>query len=172
LEKILEYKVKCPICGSKINVSEYLYEAPYVGKLIISSGTCFNCKYKWSDVRLAESRGPRRIIYRVEDVKDLNALVIRSSTATVKIPEIEVEIIPGLAAQGYITTIEGIVMDIYEKTKFLCSEKEAPKEKCSEKLELLKKAMNGEIKYTVVIEDPMGVSAIVSHKTVEEELKT
>ncbi len=168
MKKILEYEFKCPVCGSKFIVNEYLYDAPYVGNLVISSGTCPVCGYKWSDVRLAESKGPRRIIYRVEEISDLNALVVRASTATVKIPELGVEIIPSYASQGYITTVEGIILDVLEKTKFICSSGEASEEKCREKIELFKKALNAEIRFTVEIIDPMGVSTIVSDKAVEE----
>ena len=171
MEKILDYEMNCPACGSKFMVSEYLYDAPYVGKLVISSGVCPKCGYKWSDVRLAESKGPRKIVYRVEKPDDLNALVVRASTATVRIPEIGAEIVPGYAAQGYITTVEGLVMDIYEKTKFLCESGEVPKEKCKEKLRELKRAVNGEISFTVEIIDPMGVSLIASSKAKEIPLK-
>jgi len=171
LEKILEYEVQCPICGSKFTVSDYLYEAPYVGKLIISGGVCSRCGYKWSDVRLAESRGARRIVYRVEKPDDVNALVVRASTATVRIPELGVEIIPGYAAQGYITTVEGLVLDILEKTKFLCESGEAPREECLEKISLLEKAANGEISYTIELLDPIGVSMIASNKVIEKPLE-
>ncbi len=164
LEKVLEYKVKCPICGRDIVVEEYLYDMPLVGKVLISSGKCKYCGYKWSDVRLAEPRGPRRIIYRVEKPGDENTVIIRASTASIKIPELGVEITPGPAAKGYITTIEGLILDILEKTEFLCSEPDAPEKECREKIELLKKARDGKIQYTVIIEDPEGVSAILSEK--------
>ena len=176
MEKVLEYEMECPICRTKFMVSEYLYEAPYVGKLIISSGVCPKCGYKWSDVRLAESKGPRKIVYRVEKPDDLNALVVRASTATVRIPELGAEIIPGYAAQGYITTVEGLVMDILEKTKFLCESGEASREECEKKIRELEKAVRGEIEFTVEIIDPMGTSMISSGKAreiplSEEEIK-
>ncbi len=169
--KILEYSVNCPVCGSSMAVEEYLYDMPMVGKVIISTGRCPRCGYRWSDVRLAETRGPRRIIYRVESPDDVNALVIRASTATIRIPELGVEIKPGPAAKGYITTVEGIIIDVLEKAEFLCSDEKASLEKCREKIELLKKARDGKVKYTVILEDPEGVSAIVSSKVKVEKLE-
>ncbi len=170
VKKILEYTIKCPICGSEMKIEEHLYNMPLVGNVIISSGRCPVCGYKWSDVRLAESKGPRKIIYVVEKPGDENALIIRASTASIKIPELGVEIKPGPAALGYITTIEGLILDILEKTEFLCSEKDAPIKECMEKLELLRKARDGGIKYTIIIIDPEGVSAILSDKAREEQL--
>ncbi|ADI31549.1 ZPR1 zinc finger domain-containing protein [Staphylothermus hellenicus] len=169
-KKILEYTVKCPVCGSEMKVEEYLYDMPLVGKVIISSGRCQRCGYKWSDARLAESRGPRKIIYRVEKPGDENALVIRASTASIIIPELGVEIKPGPAALGYITTVEGLIMDIIEKTEFICSEPDAPLDECKKKLDQLRKARDGLIKYTIIIIDPGGVSTIVSDKKREEPL--
>ena len=164
IQKILEYNVNCPICGREFKVEEHLYNMPLVGKVIISSGRCSNCGYKWSDVRLAESKGPRKIAYTVEKPGDENAILIKSSTSAIVIPELGVEIYPGPAAVGYITTIEGLIIDIIEKTEFLCSEPDAPEKECKEKLELLKKARDGEIKYIVMLLDPEGVSAIISDK--------
>ncbi|RLG90919.1 MAG: hypothetical protein DRO16_01320 [Thermoprotei archaeon] len=176
IQKILEYNVKCPICGREFKVEEHLYNMPLVGKVIISSGRCDHCGYKWSDVRLAESKGPRKIVYTVEKPGDENAILIRSSTAAIIIPELGVEIYPGPAAMGFITTIEGLIMDIIEKTEFLCSEPDAPEKECIEKLDLLRKARDGHIKYTIMLLDPEGVSAIISDKAVimpleEDEIK-
>ncbi len=170
LEKILEYEIECPMCRAEMGVSEYLYEMPMAGKVLIASGRCSRCGYKFSDVRLAEPREPRRIIYRVEKPGDENALVIRASTASIVIPELGVEITPGPASRGYITTVEGIILDILEKTEFLCSSPDAPKEKCREALEKLRKARNVETPFTLIIVDPDGVSAILSDKAVIEPL--
>lgn len=164
MERILEYEITCPICKTKFIVSEYLYKAPYVGKIIISSGVCPKCNFKWCDVQLAESKGPCKIIYHVKKPDDLNALIIRASTATIRIPEVGAEIIPGYVAQGYITTIEGLVMDILEKTRFLCSDPNTSQKVCQEKIRFLEKAVNGEISFTIEIIDPMGVSGIISDK--------
>ena len=164
LEKILEYEIDCPMCKRKMNIEEYLYEMPMVGKVLIASGTCNYCGYKFSDVRLAEPREPRKILYSVEKPGDENAVVIRASTASIKIPELGVEITPGPAARGYITTVEGIILDIIEKTKFLCSSPDAPKENCDKKLRELEEARNVAKPFTLIIIDPEGVSAILSDK--------
>jgi len=170
MEKIFEYEIKCPVCENTIKVSDYLYEAPFNEKLIISGGVCEKCGYKYSDVRLAESKGPLRIRYIVENEKDVNAIMVRSSTGIIRIPELGVEIIPGIASQGFITTIEGVILDVLEKAKFLCETGEVDKNTCEEKVSMLMKASNGELKYTVELIDPSGLSTIVSDKAVSENL--
>jgi len=164
LEKILEYEIECPTCRTRMMIEEYLYEMPLVGKVLIASGTCNYCGYRFSDVRLAEPREPRKIVYNVEKPGDENALVIRASTASIKIPELGVEITPGPASRGYITTIEGIILDVIEKTKFLCSSPDAPKKTCDEKIKELEDARNVAKPFTIIIIDPEGVSAIISDR--------
>jgi len=148
----------------RMMVEEYLYEMPLVGKVLIASGTCNYCGYRFSDVRLAEPREPRKIVYNVEKPGDENALVIRASTASIKIPELGVEITPGPASRGYITTIEGIILDVIEKTKFLCSSPDAPKKTCDEKIKELEDARNVAKPFTIIIIDPDGVSAVISDR--------
>jgi zinc finger protein len=89
-KKILEYSVECPVCGRSMKVEDYLYEVPRIGKVIISTGRCSYCGYRWSDVRLAEPRKPRKIIYRVEKPGDENALIVRASSASRPCPEARV----------------------------------------------------------------------------------
>lgn len=169
LVKILEYDMKCPVCGAMFKVSDYLYEAPLFGQIIISSGVCQNCGYKWSDERVASSNKPLRIIYRVDNIEDMNAIVIRSPVAIVKIPELGLELKPSYYSQGYITTVEGLIQDFHDKLLFLCSNDAGGRE-CSEKISMLEKALRVEYSYTVVIEDLSGVSKILSSKAVVEEI--
>ncbi len=159
LQKIGEMETRCPACGSKgLVIEDYLYDMPEIGKVILSTGKCRFCGYRYTDVRVAEAKEPRRIIYRVEEPGDLNALVIRASTATIRIPEIGAEMKPGPAAQGFITTIEGVLYMFKDILEFICKDK---KDRiCDEKLEWFEKAINGEKKFTLIIEDPDGVSAV------------
>lgn len=169
LIKILEYDMKCPVCSNTFKVSDYLYEAPYFGQLIISSGVCGNCGYKWSEERLATYGEPVRIAYRVSNVDDLNVIVIRSPLAIVKVPELGLELKPAHYSQGYVTTVEGLIQDFYDKLVFLCSP-DVNRDDCFEKINLLEKALRVEYPYTVVIEDYSGISKILSNKVVVEKI--
>lgn len=152
-------EAKCPACGSRgLLIEDYLYEIPRIGRVVLSTGKCRFCGYRYTDVRVVEAKEPRRIIYSVERPEDLNALVIRASTATIRIPEIGAEIKPGPAAQGFITTIEGVLQMFKDVLEFLCQDKK--NQTCIEKLEWLNRAIDGKKKFTLVIEDPDGVSTI------------
>lgn len=169
LTKILEYDMKCPVCSNTFKVSDYLYEAPYFGQLIISSGVCSNCGYKWSEERLVNYSEPIRVVYIVNNIDDLNAIVIRSPLAVVKVPELGLELKSSHYSQGYVTTVEGLIRDFYDKLVFLCASSIGGDE-CSEKIDLLERALRVEHPYTIVIEDSSGVSKILSDKAVVEKL--
>ncbi len=172
LRMIAEDVVKCPICGKEsMSIKIFLYDVPYFGKVVLESGKCSKCGFKWSDVGMLEAARPKRIIVKVKEPKDLNALVIKAAPATVKIPELGIEIIPGPAAPGYITTIEGVLQRVIDHAPSECLDESNP---CYENIKTIRRAMNGNDVFTLIIEDPSGRSAVKGEGTevIEEELRT
>lgn len=161
IEEIASYKMKCPICKEELEVKDYKYNIPYYGDIIITSGKCSNCQYTYRDVMILSGSEPRKIIYRVEDSRDINALVVKSSSCRITIPELNIEIKPGIHSQGYITTIEGVIVDLIDILEYMCSE-ETNKENCEKTRIQLEKARNAEIPYTIIIHDYTGVCDIIS----------
>ena len=163
LKKIGEMETRCPVCGRHgLRIEDYLYDMPLIGEIILSTGKCSYCNYRYNDVRIVEAKPLQKIIYKVEKLDDLNALVVRASTATIKILELGGEIKPGPAAQGFITTIEGVLYMFKDIAEFLCSSGEVDEKTCKEKFKWLDDAVNGKVKFTFVIEDPEGVSMVIS----------
>ncbi len=172
LRMIAENVVKCPICGKEsMSVKIFLYDVPYFGRVVLESGKCSKCGFRWSDVGMLEAARPKRIIVKVKEPKDLNALVIKAAPATVKIPELGIEIFPGPAAPGYITTIEGVLQRVIDHAPSECLDESNP---CYEKIGIIRRAMNGDAMFTLIIEDPSGRSAVKGEGTevIEEELRT
>jgi zinc finger protein len=171
--KVSEHEVACPVCGQKALVEDYIHNIPYYGDILISVLTCNKCGFKKRDVGALSVSDPRKIIYKVEKPGDERALLVRAGGSKVLIPEFNIEISPGPFSQGFITTIEGLIMDLIEKTSFLCETGEANESECSRVLELLNKAKDGLVEYTIIIEDYPGKSDIISNKTryvkIEEE---
>ena len=98
----------------------------------------------------------------VVDKAELNSLVIKSSHARVLIPELGVDIKPGPAAQGYITTVEGILHRIKEVLDFVCNDEEVNRYECERKLKELQDFIDGKKRFTLIMLDPSGASKIVS----------
>ncbi len=158
LRKVGELKGKCPICGRESFIITYnIYSVPNFGDVLIESGKCLSCGFKWTDVGTLEFTQPKKLVLRVKKASDLNALVIKSARAVVKIPELGIEITPGPAAEGYITTVEGVLLRVLDHVPSECLKKGS---KCHGKIQLIQEAMSGEVPFTLIIEDPTGKSSI------------
>lgn len=158
LTRIHNTIVECPICGNRtLEISVYVYEAPLAGKVLLDVWKCSNCSYRRSDVELAEHRDEVRISFEVKSPEDLRALVVKSSSATIVIPELGIEISPGPAAQGYITTVEGVLERVLDNVPSECLDES---NKCNKFVKDVTRAMNSEMKFTVILIDPLGKSTI------------
>lgn len=158
----------CPFCHKKtLTLRQAEREIPYFGKLIIFSMDCENseCNYHKADVETEEQRDPIKCSIDIDSEQDMKIRVIKSSTATIKIPHIG-SIEPGEASNGYITNVEGILNRMKRQIEFLKenAEEESEKKKAKNMLKKLTRVMWGQEKITIFLEDPNGNSAIISDK--------
>ncbi|MDD5331284.1 MAG: ZPR1 zinc finger domain-containing protein [Candidatus Nanoarchaeia archaeon] len=172
MEKI--EKQKCPFClKDTLTLTEDEQDIPYFGKIFIFSMNCSNCHYQKSDIESAEMKDPSRHTFEMETKKDLNVRVVKSSTATVKVPTLKMSMEPGPASEGFVTNIEGLLQRfkrIIEDERDNTDEDDVRKA-AKNLLKKLWKAELGEQKIKIVIEDPAGNSAIISEKTKVEKIK-
>jgi len=170
LKYLGEQVVECVNCGKEaFRVRHYLYEVPYFGSVVLEVGICDKCGFRRRDVSVIEAGKPVRIIVRIKKKEDLNALVVKSSRATIIIPELGIEVYPGPIAPGYITTIEGILMNILDVIPSECFDERKP---CYSKVKEIRRAIEGELPFTLIIEDPTGKSDVKGKglSVVKEEL--
>lgn len=160
----------CPACGNNtLTLMERETEIPYFGKAFIFSMDCSkeDCLYHQADVELAENNGATKIEFEIDSEEDMSVRVVKSASATVKIPRI-MNIEPGSASNGYITNIEGIlsrVKRMLESTRDDTDDKAVAK-KCKNMIKKIQNIMWGHDKIKITIDDPSGNSAIISEKAV------
>ncbi|MBW2971482.1 ZPR1 zinc finger domain-containing protein [Candidatus Woesearchaeota archaeon] len=162
----------CPFCHTaNLTLTEGEVEVPYFGKVFLFSMTCSNCKYHKSDVECAEQKPPAKYSLDVDNEEDMKIRVVRSSEGTIRIPRIG-DIEPGPAANGFISNVEGVLQRFKDQVEHLRDEEEDEeiKKKCRNMLKKISRAMWGQEKIKIVIEDPTGNSAIVSDKAVKSKL--
>ena len=172
MEKI-EHEM-CPFCHTKnLTLTQDEVDIPFFGKTYVFAMDCTNCKYHKSDVESAEIKDPVRITFTVESEKDLNVRVVRSSTASVKIPQMRMDVRPGPASDGEVTNIEGVINKFEKiiKQEAEDAEDDDVKKHAKNLLKKFWKVKLGDIPLKIVIEDPTGNSAIISDKAVIEKLK-
>jgi len=162
--------MKCPVCGREMRITEIPYEIPYFGKAVLFSLIC-SCGYKFSDVILPEAKSGAKYRIKVNE-STLSARVIKSSSATIRIPELGIEVFPGPASEGYISNVEGVLLRIENAVKIamLFSEREGERKRGKEVLETLEKARKGKKEITLIIEDSTGNSAILHELAEKEEI--
>lgn len=164
----------CPICFKKtLTLSEKEMDIPYFGRLYLFGMDCNSCDFKKHDLEFENPQNPSKITFTSEGKKDLDTRLVKSSSATLKIPTFRMTINPGPDAEGYVSNIEGLLNRIEEVIKKEKENAEEPetKKKAKNLLKKIWKAKCGEIPVKIIIEDPTGNSAIISDKAEVTKIK-
>ena len=161
----------CPICGNEtLTMIEKEFDIPHFGKTSIFSLFCHSCNYHKADVESIDKNEPMEYSLEVSSPEDLNIRVIKSSTADVVIGRIG-EIKSGIASNGYITNIEGILNKLEHVLEMMLDDNEADTKTVKLHLKKLRRVKAGFDPVTIKIKDLAGNSAILSEKAVAKSLK-
>ena len=176
---ILESKVEqpCPICFSDegLTMIAHTSEIPYFGEHTQLTILCPSCGWKHTDFIPAEGKKPGAFSLEIEGIDMLSVRIIRSSSCTIKIEELGMEVEPGGATTGYVSNIEGVlnrfqgaVEMMYRQAK-TSNEKETIR-KCEALLEKINLVKDGNLMVEITLLDPMGHSQILHENAVSREL--
>ena len=164
----------CPACGKKtLTLIEETMDIPHFGKCYLMSMTCTECRFHNADVESEEAKSPAKYTFEVKTEKDLNTRVVKSASASLRIPELRMSVTPGENSTGYISNIEGVLKrfkEIIEVQKD-AAEEESERKSAKNLLKKIWKVESGEMPITLIIEDPRGNSAIISDRAKVEPLK-
>ena len=165
---------KCPVCfKDKLTLTEDETEIPYFGKIFIFSMNCSECNYNMSDIETEEQKEPTRYTLEVNSKKDIDIRVVKSSSASIKIPQLKMSVTPGIGSTGYVSNIEGVIdrfKKIIEEERDTTEDDEIKKH-AKILLKKIWKVKLGELPIKIIIEDETGSSAIISDKAKIEKLK-
>jgi len=164
----------CPFCNEKkLTLTEDSTEVPYFGRVYLFSMKCAGCNFFKADVEAEEQKEPCKVTFTVESEKDMSVRVVKSSNATVKIPQMKMDVTPGPASIGYVSNVEGLLdrfVDVIKSEQNI-AEEDDEKRRCKLLLKKIWRVKNGDDPLKIIIEDPSGNSAIISDKTKVEKLK-
>jgi len=164
-----KYITTCPSCGNNsFSLVEFSYKTPFFGEVLILSGKCSKCGYRYFDAVNLEEHKPVRFILRIENARELSSMVIKSSTAKIEIPELGITIEPGPSAQAYISTIEGILYRVLDVLEAFSMEN---RENYEVKRNEIMNAISGKVKFTFILEDPYGNSLVIPKSKENLEIK-
>lgn len=174
MESIIDQS--CPICSSEKGLKLYVHisEIPYFGEHTQMTMMCDSCGWKNTDFIPAEGKKPGSWSLRINNVEHMSARVVRSSSCTIRIEEIGLEVEPGGNSSGYITNIEGVLNRFSDIVKMILRQArrdgEETVENCMLLLEKIYQIKNGEREVDMILLDPMGHSQILHDDAISREL--
>jgi len=153
----------CPTCRmNSLQLTESVENVDYFGPVLLTTISCSTCGYRDTDVALTSVKEPSVMRAQIASDEDLTMKIVKSSSATIRVPELGVSITPRTSAQGFITNVEGIldrIQEVLEGTIPSLSQKR--RRRARSVLAKLKKARKGKLSFVVELKDPLGNSAIV-----------
>ncbi|KAL0219745.1 hypothetical protein P9112_005398 [Eukaryota sp. TZLM1-RC] len=115
---ITEVDSLCMSCQEEGVTRILLTKIPFFREIIVMSFSCPHCGFRSTDVQHGGEIAPKgsRFQLKVTDADDANRTIVKSAFASIKIPELDIEI-PPTTQKGSLTTAEGIVSRILEDLK-------------------------------------------------------
>ncbi|XP_058724496.1 uncharacterized protein LOC131595973 [Vicia villosa] len=117
-EEVMTFPSTCGTCTAKCETRMFVTNIPYFQEVIVMASTCDACGYRNSELkpggRIPEKG--KKITLHVKNIKDLSRDVIKSDTASVQVPELDLELASGTMG-GLVTTVEGLITQISESLK-------------------------------------------------------
>jgi len=165
---------RCPSCGATeaFQIKGRIDDIPYFGEVMETVLTCSNCDLRHADVMCLGERKPMRYELKITSEADLMVRVVKSSTGTMKVPELGVTVEPGPASEGYVSNVEGVLNRIEQAVKLALKKAKGVQRRRGEavmrKIEAIR---GGKLKARLIIMDPFGHSAIVAERVKKRELK-
>jgi len=159
---------QCMMCGAnELTLREDELDIPYFGRVAVFGMSCTACGYKKSDLEPIEQREGAEYTFEVTCEADLNVKVIKSGSATLKIPRMITQE-PGPSSNGYITTVEGVLERVKAaiQTSIDGEDDKAVRTKGKNQIKKLNNVLAGRDTIKLSIKDPSGCSSIVSDKAV------
>ncbi|XP_036717039.1 zinc finger protein ZPR1 isoform X2 [Balaenoptera musculus] len=142
-----------------------LTEIPFFREIIVSSFSCEHCGWNNTEIQSAgriQDQGVRYTL-TVRAQEDMNREVVKTDSATTRIPELDFEI-PAFSQKGALTTVEGLisraVSGLEQDQPTRRANEEAMAERIDEFIVKLKELKQVASPFTLIIDDPSGNSFV------------
>ncbi|OHT09133.1 ZPR1-related zinc finger protein [Tritrichomonas foetus] len=164
--QVMTFPTTCPVCSTEGTMRSCTLVIPHFKEIVIMAFNCQQCSYHNGEVMVGGAVSPkaRKITLACDCQNDLNREVLKSETASIAIPDCELELIPGTLG-GKFTTIEGLLKDIHKNLKdnnpFVKGDSAVnDSSKFDGILNSLEQYRKNEKPFTIIIEDPLSNSYI------------
>ncbi len=163
----------CPACHKQtVDYTAMDLDVPYFGDLLQTIVSCSSCGFRHTDVIHGKTHEPKRWTFKTTSAEHMSVRVVRSTSGTLRIPELGVLIEPGPASEAFVTNVEGILVRVEQILDQLHRDADSDDQRklIEERLDQMALARKGNQSLTVIIEDPYGNSLIVHDKAKSERI--
>lgn len=104
-------EIPCPICHveGQVRMMTHIDEIPYFGEHTQVTVLCNSCGWRQTDFIPAEGKKHGASTLVISKPDHIRARVVRSSSCTVRLLELDLEVKPGTASTGYVSNVEGVI---------------------------------------------------------------
>eukprot|EP01111_Echinosteliopsis_oligospora_P015386 TRINITY_DN6078_c0_g1_i1.p1 TRINITY_DN6078_c0_g1~~TRINITY_DN6078_c0_g1_i1.p1 ORF type:complete len:449 (+),score=135.59 TRINITY_DN6078_c0_g1_i1:47-1393(+) len=163
---VMTFPGSCYHCHAAGETRMVLTNIPYFKEVVLMSFACDECGYKTNEVKTggAVSEKGKTIQFKITTSEDLARDILKSETASVTFPDIDLELGEGTLG-GRFTTIEGLLVQLIDeisKNPFMRgdSSDSAQAARYQSILSSLQKFKDGEEHFTMIVNDPLANSYI------------
>lgn len=165
--EVQTFSATCPSCFKPCDTHMKPVNIPHFKEVIIMSTVCEHCGYKSNEVKTGGAipdKG-RKISLYCDDPSDLSRDILKSESCSLTVPELHLDIQEGTLG-GRFTTVEGLLKQVAEElhsrvfSQTSDSMDEETKARWVAFFDRLKDALDGKVKFTVIMEDPLAGSYI------------
>ncbi|KAJ8907307.1 hypothetical protein NDN08_007421 [Rhodosorus marinus] len=166
-DEIMILREMCPSCGAPGESRMKMQMIPFFKEVILMAFACDKCGYRSNEVKPGGQIADmgRKTVLHVTNKEDLSRDILKSDTAIIDIPEIELVLEAGTLGSVF-TTIEGMILKVKDNIKqanpFALGDSAATdsKSKFRNFFQSLDKLLTGDERFTVILDDPAGNSFI------------
>ncbi|XP_047374013.1 zinc finger protein ZPR1 isoform X2 [Sciurus carolinensis] len=142
-----------------------LTKIPFFREIIVSSFSCEHCGWSNTEIQSAGRIQDQGVRYSlsVRGLEDMNREVVKTDSATTRIPELDFEI-PAFSQKGTLTTVEGLInraiSGLEQDQPTRRANEETIAERIDEFIVKLKELKKVASPFTLIIDDPSGNSFV------------
>ncbi len=166
----------CPLCHSEdgLTMLTLSTEIPYFGEHTQITLICDSCGWKHTDFIPSEGLKPGAWTLALDSEENLAARVVRSSSCTIRITGLDLEVSPGSSSSGFISNVEGVIKRFEDAIGIVLKgpdgEIDDVRGSANDLLEKLEKIKNGDSSSKIELLDPRGRSQILHVNAVSRDL--
>ena len=165
----------CPQClkDNSLTMLAMSSEIPYFGEHTQITVICESCGWKHTDFIPSDGEKPGYSSLVVDNSEKCSARVVRSSSGTIRIPELELEVSPGGSSSGFVSNVEGVIKRFEDAVGSILrgnADDEKILEASLELLERLSNMKSGSSHLLIELLDPRGRSQIIHNDAIIRDL--